>query len=169
MGLGRLFVVFLLFVLLEAMLLAKVAQFTGWLFIFLALIASAMLGSLLMRVQGLGTWLRMNQRLQQGEMPGKEMVESVLILMGATLLVIPGFITDVVGLLLLIPPIRSVLAGFLVRRGSLQMMRTPGQGGAFVYTRTEWHEVKDEPEQPRIGQSPDGHLIIEGKAERKDD
>ena len=165
MGFGRLFLVFFLFAVLEAMVLSKVAAYTGWLFIFLALIAAAMLGSFLFRTQGFSTWIRMNQRLQQGEMPGNEMVESVLILLGAILLVIPGFISDALGLLFLFPPVRKGLAAFMVRRGSLQMMM---RGGA-VYTQTTWHEVHEEPQYPAIEESPDGHLIIEGEAERKDD
>ena len=170
MGVGRVFLFFFLFAVLEAMVMAKVADHIGWLAAILAMVVMAMLGSLLFRMQGLSTWLRLNQRLQQGEMPGAELVESFLLLLGGVLLVTPGFITDAFGLVLLIPPLRKGLAAFIARKGMLQaVVPRPGQGGAFVYTRTTYRDVNEPPARAPIRESSDGHLIIDGQAERKDD
>ena len=62
MGFGRVFLFFFLFAVLEAMMMAKVADHIGWLSAILAMVVMAMLGSLLFRVQGVSTWLRLSQR-----------------------------------------------------------------------------------------------------------
>ena len=174
MGFSRIFLVIFLFALLEAMVLAKVAQIVGWGFTILATVFTAMLGSMLFRWQGLETWVRLNQRLQQGQMPGTELVEGVLLLLGGALLITPGFITDAIGFLLLIPLSRKALAGFMVRRGMLQTLgsRPGGNAHVWVYTRgygTGPTPQQEDPSRPRVRESDDGHLIIDGEAERKED
>jgi UPF0716 protein FxsA len=174
MGFGRVFLLIFIFALLEVMVLAKVAEYTGWLFTIVATVATAMLGSALFRWQGLETWVRLNQRLQQGGMPGTELVEGFMLLLGGALLITPGFITDAIGLVLLLPPTRKALAAAVMQRGMLQgFAMRQGQSGAFVFTQT-YHRTGQpggEPGQarPPIRESSDGHLIIEGQAERKDD
>lgn len=96
------------------------------------LLADALLGSLLLRHQGRGAWRRFNEALAQRRFPGKEVADGVLIVIGGTLLLTPGFLTDIAGLLLLIPPTRAV-ARRLLRRftiGRFTVMGVPG-GGPF--------------------------------------
>ena len=111
MGFGRVFLFIFIFALLEAVVLGQVAQAIGWGITILLTVFTALLGSILFRWQGLETWMRLNQRLQQGEVPGTELVEGVMLLLGGALLITPGFITDGVGFLLLIPPSRRAMAG----------------------------------------------------------
>ena len=70
----------------------------------LLLIADAMLGSWLLRTQGRAAWRRFNEALAGGKLPHREVVDGVLIIFGGALLLTPGFITDIFGLLFLFPP-----------------------------------------------------------------
>lgn len=173
MGFGRIFLFIFVFALLEVMVLAKVAEYTGWLFTIAATVFTALLGSVLFRWQGLETLMRLNQRMQQGEMPGNELVEGVMLLLGGALLITPGFITDAIGFVLLLPPTRQALAAALVRKGTLQAFAQRPGGSAWVYTQTTWRADAppegSRPERPPVRETSDGHLIIEGQAERKDD
>src|SRR5918995_5984840 len=80
------------------------------------LIADSILGSLLMRSQGRAAWRRFNQALQGGRAPAREVADGVLIIFGGALLLTPGFLSDIAGLLFLLPPTRAVVRGLLVRR-----------------------------------------------------
>jgi UPF0716 protein FxsA len=84
------------------------------------LLADALLGSLLLRHQGRGAWRRFNAALAERRFPGREVADGLLIAIGGTLLLTPGFITDIAGLILLIPPtralVRRLLKGVVARR-----------------------------------------------------
>ena len=84
------------------------------------LLADALLGSWLLRHQGRGAWRRFNEAIAEHRFPGKEVADGLLIAIGGTLLLAPGFITDIVGALFLIPPtralVRRVLRGWATRR-----------------------------------------------------
>ena len=94
------------------------------------LFADAILGSMLLRHQGRGAWRRFNEALSQGRFPGREVVDGLLIVIGGTLLLAPGFITDIFGLILLIPPtraiVRSVLKRFTIGRFTVVGVGMPG-------------------------------------------
>src|SRR5215510_8828034 len=64
------------------------------------LLADALLGSLLLRHQGRGAWRRFNAALAERRFPGREVADGVLIVIGGTLLLTPGFLTDIAGLFL---------------------------------------------------------------------
>ena len=95
------------------------------------LLADALLGSFLLKHQGRGAWRRFNEALAQRRFPGKEVVDGLLIVVGGTLLLAPGFLTDIVGLLLLIPPTRAIVRGLLRRFtiGRFLVVGMPGAGG----------------------------------------
>ena len=76
---------------------------------------SAIAGILLMRVQGFGVLMRLRQASQDGRAPGKEMLDAAMIVVAGILLLIPGFLTDIVGLALFLPPVRSFLWNRLIR------------------------------------------------------
>jgi UPF0716 protein FxsA len=96
------------------------------------LLADALLGSFLLKHQGRGAWRRFNEALAQRRFPGKEVVDGLLIVVGGTLLLAPGFITDIFGLILLIPPtraiVRSVLKRFTIGRFTVVGMGMPDSG-----------------------------------------
>jgi UPF0716 protein FxsA len=95
------------------------------------LLADAVLGSLLLRHQGRGAWRRFNAALSEGRFPGREVADGLLIAIGGTLLLTPGFVTDIFGLILLIPPTRAIvrrlMRGYVGRR--FVVMGRPGAFG----------------------------------------
>ena len=79
------------------------------------LLADALLGSMLLKHQGRGAWRRFNEALSAGRFPGKEVADGLLIVIGGTLLLAPGFITDIFGILFLLPPTRAIARSVLKR------------------------------------------------------
>jgi UPF0716 protein FxsA len=82
----------------------------------LLLVADSLLGSWLLRSQGRAVWRRFNQTLAAGQMPHREVIDGVLVIFGGAFLITPGFITDVLGLVLLLPPTRAIVRRVLVKR-----------------------------------------------------
>ena len=80
------------------------------------IILSTVLGAVLLRIQGFGLMTRIRQTMEQGGMPGRELVHGFMILVAGFLLVAPGFISDIIGLLLFIPAIRDIAWNFLRSR-----------------------------------------------------
>jgi len=95
------------------------------------LLADAVLGSMLLRHQGRAAWVRFNRALAEGRLPHKEVFDGVLVIFGGALLITPGFLTDILGLILLIPPTRA-----LVRAASSRFVRRrlAMGGGATMWT-----------------------------------
>ena len=95
------------------------------------LVADSILGSLLMRSQGRAAWRRFNAALRSGRPPSREIVDGALIVFGGALLLTPGFLTDIFGLSLLLPPSRAVIRRVLLRaieRRMLASMAAPRPG-----------------------------------------
>ena len=93
------------------------------------LLADSLLGSLLMRSQGRAAWRRFNAALQAGRPPAREVLDGVLVIFGGALLLTPGFLTDVLGLVLLLPPTRAVVRRILVRRFADRMIASAARRG----------------------------------------
>jgi UPF0716 protein FxsA len=116
-------VIFILVPIAELYVIIKVGEAIGLLPTLVLLLADAVLGSLLLRYQGRAAWIRFNRALAEGRVPHKEVFDGVLVIMGGALLLTPGFLTDIVGLIFLIPPtralIRAMSARFVRRRLAL--------------------------------------------------
>ena len=106
----------------ELALLIQVGQLIGVWWTIALLLADSVLGSMLMRSQGRAAWRRFTEALAEGRLPHREVVDGVLVIFGGVLLLTPGFITDVFGLLFLIPPTRVLMRRLLVRRGALRLV-----------------------------------------------
>src|SRR5215210_5803058 len=106
----------------ELALLIQVGQLIGVWWTILLLIADALLGSWLLKTQSRAAWRRFNEALANGRVPHREVIDGVLVIFGGVLLLTPGFITDIFGLLFLFPPSRVLLRGLLVRRGALRVV-----------------------------------------------
>ena len=102
-------VVFILVPIAELYVIIQVGQSIGVGPTLLILIGDALLGALLLRHQGRSAWRRFNEALDQRRFPGREVADGVMITFGGALLLTPGFITDIAGLALLIPPSRAVI------------------------------------------------------------
>ncbi|PTQ67972.1 FxsA family protein [Pseudomonas sp. GV071] len=114
---------FLLFPIIELAVLIKVGSAIGVLPTLLLVIGSAVLGSVLLRVAGVATAWRARERLARGELPEQEMLEGLLIAVGGGLLLLPGFISDIFGLLCLLPFTRRLIVGKLRQRVAEQALR----------------------------------------------
>lgn len=86
------------------------------------IILTAVVGVMMIRLQGLSTLMRAHQRLHMGEMPAREMIEGLLLALAGVLLLVPGFATDAVGFVCLVPPVRRWLADrWLTRQRGMQV------------------------------------------------
>jgi UPF0716 protein FxsA len=106
----------------ELAVLIQVGQLIGVWWTVALLIADAVIGSMLLRSQTRAAWRRFNEALAAGRIPHREVIDGVLVIFGGVLLLTPGFITDIFGLLFLFPPTRVLLRGVLVRRGALRVV-----------------------------------------------
>jgi UPF0716 protein FxsA len=110
-----LFLLFLAFPLLEIYCLILVGRWIGALPTVLLVILTAAAGAALARHQGLATLQRLQTTLARGELPAVELFEGVIVLAGALLLLLPGFLSDLAGLLCLVPATRRRLARWSMR------------------------------------------------------
>src|SRR5205823_6470651 len=101
----------------------------GVLWTILLLIADSIIGARLLSWQGRRAWLRFQEALAQGRVPHREVMDGVLIIVGGAFLLAPGFITDVVGLILLVPPSRSLVRRVLARAIVARRFRAVRMGG----------------------------------------
>jgi UPF0716 protein FxsA len=99
----------------ELFVAIKVGEAIGVLVTVLLLIVSWPLGLWLMRAEGRAAWRRLAAAVSAGRSPGREVVDGALVLLGGVLLIVPGFITDAVGLLMLLPPTRSLARSAIMR------------------------------------------------------
>lgn len=136
---------FIVIPLVEIYVLIQVGHVIGaWWTIFL-LFLDSLIGGWLVKREGRRAWLALNAALQSGKMPARELADGALILVGGTLMLTPGFVTDGVGILLILPLTRPVIRGILTRYLGSRMTagigfdpRTaqnrpgPGSGGSVV-------------------------------------
>jgi len=142
---------FLLFPFLELAVLIKVGGVIGVLPTLLLIVGSAVLGSMLLRVAGLATALRAREKLARGEAPEQEMLEGMLIAVGGGLFLLPGFISDAMGLLCLLPFTRRMIVRRLLARMQEQALRQRAFADDLA--------ARDAPSRPNV---------IEGEFERRD-
>jgi UPF0716 protein FxsA len=102
-------VLFIVVPIAELYVIIKVGELIGVWPTLALLLADALVGSLLLRHQGRGAWRRFNAAIAERRFPGREVADGVMIVIGGTLLLTPGFITDVFGLVFLIPPTRAIV------------------------------------------------------------
>ena len=117
-----LFVLLLVVPIAELWVLVRVADTIGVIPALLLLLLVSVAGAWLLKQQGTATWRRMRETMRRGEMPTSEATDGALILLGGALLLTPGFLTDVVGLVLLVPPSRAAIKG-VVRRSMARRVR----------------------------------------------
>ena len=115
-----LFVAFLVVPIVEIYVLIQVGQVIGAWWTVLLLIADSIFGSWLLKREGVRAWRALQQAFTEGRMPTRELADAALIVFGGTLMISPGFVTDVVGLLAILPftrPVaRRLLTAFVARR-----------------------------------------------------
>ena len=145
---------FLIFPVLELFVFVRVSAAIGFFPALLLIIAGSALGVMVVRVAGLATALRARESLQRGELPAQDMFQGLMLALAGGLLLIPGFISDVLGLICLLPVTRRLLARKLGERAEAQAMRQ--------------RAFSDDPLNPRPGQPAQRPNVIEGEYERRD-
>lgn len=120
---AKLFLLFLTIPLIEIYFLIQVGDAIGAGFTIFVVVLTALIGAALVRFQGITTLARAQAELLNNRMPAIEVIEGALLLLAGTMLLVPGFVTDTVGFLILIPPLRQSL----IRR-FLQSRIAPGSG-----------------------------------------
>lgn len=153
--------VFLAVPIAELYLIVQVADGIGVPETILLLIGISFVGAWLARVAGIGVLNRLQRTLREGKVPSAELVDGALVLFAGALMVTPGFLSDALAILLLLPPTRAVARGIVLKRiraggGLFQVVtsvptgtRGPGpQGEAEVWDVDGW---EDPPDRPGIG------------------
>src|SRR3954452_9904960 len=127
MRLLALIALFILLPLAELYVILKVGDAIGVGWTILLLAADSVIGSLLLRTQRRAVCNRFNKALAEGRMPHREVQDGVLVIFGGAFLITPGFLTDVIGLLLLLPPTRAAIRRLAVRAiGRRMSLRVAG-------------------------------------------
>ncbi|WP_257294610.1 FxsA family protein [Endozoicomonas sp. YOMI1] len=119
-----LFLLFILLPILEMVVLIKVGSIIGAWNAVALVILSVFTGIEVIRRQGFKTTLRARQKMAAGELPALEMLENLAIALGGLLLLIPGFITDFLGIFLLIPPVRRLLIRRWLKVSGVKVQQT---------------------------------------------
>ena len=112
----RLLALFLIMPVVELALLVYLAGIIDFWPTIAIILVTGLVGGFLAKREGISVWNRLQERLNRGDMPGKELLDGVIILMAGALLVTPGVITDVVGFMGLLPPSRALIRKFMVRK-----------------------------------------------------
>jgi len=161
-----LFLLFIVIPIVEITLLINVGQAIGvWNTVGLVIL-SAFIGVNMLRYQSLTTLARAQQRADQGEIPGQEMVEGIVLAIGGALLVTPGFVTDVIGFSCLIPFTRQTFAKALMSRFTVIAAQQQHSASAEFYSQDPFSNPSKPPHSGSRNVSQGD--IIEGEYERKD-
>jgi UPF0716 protein FxsA len=109
---------------IELYVIVQVAGVIGVLPTVLAVVAISVAGAWLLKVEGLGVLRRMGRTLDEGQIPADEAVDGLIVSTGGVLMLLPGFISGAIGLLLMVPPIRALVRPFVRGRVRRRLERT---------------------------------------------
>ena len=116
-GVLPLLVVLFVFVpIVELAVIIQVGHAIGVVDTLLLMVLVSIVGAWLVKREGIGVWRRAQRQLDTGVMPGRELVDGVLIMVAGALLLLPGFVSDCLGILLLLPPVRALVRAVVIRR-----------------------------------------------------
>jgi UPF0716 protein FxsA len=136
-----LFVAFVVVPLVEIYVLIQVGQVIGAWWTVLLLVLDSLVGAWLIKREGTRAWKTLRTTLESGRMPARELADGALILIGGTLMLTPGFVTDFFGIVLILPftrPLaRRLLTGVVARRLLVRDARRPGPGSGGSVVRGE--------------------------------
>jgi UPF0716 protein FxsA len=125
-----LLILFILVPIAELYVIIQVGQAIGVLPTIAILVADSILGALLLRAQGRAAWRRFNAAVSEGRIPSREVLDGVLVIAGGLALLTPGFLTDIVGVVFLLPPTRALIRRVFLGRLAARMALTGASWGA---------------------------------------
>ena len=126
---SRLLILFIVVPMIELMLLIEVGKVIGFWPTLGLICITGIIGSTLARQEGLSVWTRFNTRMQQGQLPGTELIDGLIILVSGALLLTPGILTDIVGFLGLFPVSRRLIRSYTQKR-----LKTAQSNGSIRFT-----------------------------------
>jgi UPF0716 protein FxsA len=145
---------------LEIYVLIQVGQVIGAWWTILLLVADGFLGSWLMKREGTRAWKALRQALDAHRMPARELADGALILVGGTLLLTPGFLSDLVGFFFVLPFTRPVARRGLTRFLTRKFLSGPGAPG---YIGRRPGATASGPKGPRTRQRPGPDSVVQGE------
>ncbi|HSJ18265.1 MAG TPA: FxsA family protein [Solirubrobacterales bacterium] len=137
-------IAFIVVPLAELYVIIRVGQWIGAAPTIALLLIDSVLGALLLRHQGRAAWRRFSQALSERRVPHREVFDGAMVIFGGALLLTPGFITDVVGLLCLIPPTRDTIRRLL----TLVVLRRFSAGQRVVFWGADRVASRPRPRRP---------------------
>jgi len=169
-----LFLIFFIGVpLVEIYLLIEVGGVIGAFPTVLAVVFTAVLGVTLIRIQGFSTLQKAQNSMNQGVLPATEMIEGMMLLFAALCLLIPGFFTDAVGFLLLIPPLRAIIASQMIASSVVKSRFSGYQNSDGAsrgdYLDGEYEDLTPEQQHQRNQERLQHQHLIEGRVDESDD
>jgi UPF0716 protein FxsA len=153
-----LLVLFIVVPIAELYVIIQIGQEIGLIPTLALLVADSVIGTMLLRSQGRLAWQRFNEATAAGRIPAREVADGALIILGGALLLTPGFLTDIFGLLFLIPPtramVRRTVVGLFAKRNPVTYLGFK----AAPHAQRAWERRRDE-----RAHAPDGDYV-EGTA-----
>jgi UPF0716 protein FxsA len=143
--------------LVEILVFIEVGSEIGALNTVLITVVTAVIGMALLRVQGLGVLMRAQQAIERKEAPINEIFEGVFLAIAGLFLLIPGFVTDAIGFLLFLPPLRRALASYMATHSKFAA-RARDRGNVID---GEYEVIDDE--APQLNAAPDPKDIHKGR------
>lgn len=157
---------FIIVPLVELYFIIKVGGAIGAFWTVLLVIMTAVIGVNLLRLQGMNTLIRAQKNMAQGQIPAMEMMEGVALAVAGVLLITPGFITDGIGFLCLIPASRQAIIRFLMERANMvtrfDAQSTSRQSSHYSQQHQKPGKESPETKPPKVGRT------IEGEYRRED-
>jgi UPF0716 protein FxsA len=158
-----LLVLFVVVPIAELYVIVQIAGQIGILPTLALLVLDSVAGTMLMKSQGRAAWRRFNEATAEGRIPAREVADGALIILGGALLLTPGFITDVFGFLLLIPPTRALfrksVVGLLAKRNPI----------TYVGVKAAPHAERAWNERAARRRGPNGDYVEGTASEVRDD
>lgn len=177
------FLLFIIFSAVEIYSLIKLGSAIGAFNTILWVFATACFGFWVLRTRGENSMSAIARAMEEGKDPQKTMLDNLMIFVGGLFLILPGIVSDFIGIMLMIPAVRSLFYGYTLETISKQSSRTGREGSAFFtifdvksgkgferrtdthFSQDYEHEESDQREAPRLTTA----VIIDTDAETKDD
>jgi len=152
--------------LIELYFIIVVGEAIGAFWTVILVILTAVIGVSLLRIQGMSTLMRAQRNMSQGQIPAMEMMEGIALAVAGVLLITPGFITDSIGMLCLIPASRQAIIRYIMARASVRGSFNAGMGG-FESHHQPGDQQQGRHSEPSTGRPKVGRTI-EGEYKRED-
>ncbi|MDO5627324.1 MAG: FxsA family protein [Mobilicoccus sp.] len=160
--LGRFILLTLLLLpILELVALVAVGQTIGVWWTLGLLLGLSILGAVLMKTEGRSTWRALDAAVRTGKMPAKEALDATLVMAGGLLLLLPGFLTDIVGLILILPFTRPLVRDRLAARAERSVMTQAGVVRSVTVESAPTSEHTGEQARPVRGEIVEGVVVDE--------